>query len=105
MKFNYIARAEKFSTFASKPIIFIKNPFGDEVNYWILIQQWRESNPSSHIFYNEVKGQIINQLMEHTDEFDGIRFMTKLDEIHNSFIKFSSSIEWVFIYPATLKYN
>jgi hypothetical protein len=94
---NHLSRAYKFSFYIQKPIMFIQNPFGDGVNYWFVVDNWREINPSSHIHFNELKGKCINTLMEHTSDYDQVMFITKCDELDTNVIKFSGLINWVLI--------
>lgn len=102
---NYIARAEKFATFANKPVLFIEDPFEKtDSGYWFVCDDWRPFNPSSHIHYCELKGRNINDLMNQTDEYDQFRFITRLDDVQLSHISFSNVIKWILIRPIQLRY-
>lgn len=97
MKSNYLDRCLKFSAYCQKPIIFIENLFGDNINYWFVVDNWKEFNPSSHIHFNELKGKCISNMVEDSSNYDQIMFLTKYDEIETCTIKFSNLISWVLI--------
>lgn len=107
MKKNFLGRAEKFAYFAGKPILYIYNPFNehnDHTDYWFVVNDWRPANPSSHIHYNEIKGYCINDIMNHTDEYDQVIFNTKLNDIDISSMKFDIKKSWVIIDPVRMRY-
>lgn len=100
---NLLGRAEKFSTYSQKPVIFVQNLFNDELNYWFIAENWKAYNPSSHIHYNELRGKNITEIMGHTDEYDQVKFLTTTDQIHDSTIKFDNSKSWVMINPIIVR--
>lgn len=101
---NYLGRAEKFSTFIQKPVIFIQDLFGDNVGYWFVVDSWKSYNPSSHIHYNELRGKNITDIMDHTDDYDQVRFITKCDDIDISTVKFDNYKLWSMINPVSVRY-
>ena len=102
---NYLARAEKFATYIQKPVLMIFDLFGDGVNYWFVIDSWKGFNPSSHIHFNELRGKNITEIMNHTDEYDQVRFITKCDELDISTIKFDPDKNWVSVNPVIVKFQ
>lgn len=85
-----------FATYASLPILFLRNPFQDGQDYWFLAQDFREANPSNHIHFNELgNGKDITSLMTNTNEYDQQLFLTQLTQIGRSCISFSESVQWL----------
>ena len=96
MTLRQLQRAELFSVFTEKPILFIENMFGDGVMHWFICNSFTPYDPSSHIHYNNlISGICIDNEMSNPMEFDKMTLITKLTEIKPSSITFSKDIKWV----------
>ena len=96
MIINKLSRAEMFSTFANLPVLYLRDPFQDGMDYWFLAQNFKEADPSSHIHFNEMSnGKDITPIMNNANQYDQQLFLTQLTQIGKSNISFPQSVQWI----------
>ena len=94
MTTDLLGRAMLFYAYTQQPIFLIIDLFGDQKDHWFVMYDFKESNPSSHIYANELTGKCIDLEMFNPMELDQVQFLTKLDVISKVRLKFPPTCRW-----------
>lgn len=89
-------KLELFSTLMELPIIILVDPFGDGENYYFMVWDFTEYNPSNHIHSNYIrKGKLINTVVSSPMNVDKDLLKVSIEELHFSSLRFNNSTKWL----------
>jgi hypothetical protein len=95
MNKDLLQRAKLFAGMAGLPILFIRNLFGDNQDYWLIINDIKWYDPSAHRYVTEVRGKVISNIINSLENLSQDSFLTRMDEIQQTELTFPDSVNWV----------